>query len=319
MCCTAYWLRPRPGPYHARNAPRAGSVPEEEPPLSRVAIFTDSASDLDPAQAEASGIHVIPLLVSFGSATFKAGVDLSGPAFWDRMVAPDAPFPTTAASSPGDFKAAYEAAFADGAEAVVSIYVAGTLSGTIKSAQIARDMLPDREIHLVDSLAASMAQGILAGMGVEMAEADRPAAEIAETLESRTSDIVIYVALETLEYLKKGGRISGAQAAIGTLLSVKPIIKLKNGVVTTAERVRTRSKARERLMELITEQPVERLAILHTTSADVDAFRDEMLRRLPHLEPEAVTVDLVGASVGPHLGPGCVGAAILYKAGSAPA
>src|SRR5688500_19680012 len=98
------------------------------------------------------------------------------------MVATDAPFPTTAASSPGDFKDAYEAAFAAGAEAIVSIHVAGNLSATIKSAQIARDMLPDREIHVVDSLGASMAQGILARMGVEMAGADRPAAEIAEAL-----------------------------------------------------------------------------------------------------------------------------------------
>jgi len=287
--------------------------------LSRVAIFTDSASDLDPASAAASGIRIVPLLVNFGKDTYKAGVDLSGPAFWDRMVAPDAPFPTTAASSPGDFKEAYEAAFADGAEAIVSIHVAGTLSATIKSAQIARDMLPDREIHIVDSLGASMAEGILAEIGIEMAEADHPAAEIAETLESRAPDMLMYVALETLEYLKKGGRISGAQAAIGTLLSVKPIIKVKHGVVTTAERVRTRSKARERLIELITEQPVERLAILHTTNAEVDAFREEMLRRLPHLKPEAVSVALVGASVGPHLGPGCVGAAILYRPGGAPA
>jgi DegV family protein with EDD domain len=287
--------------------------------LSRVAIFTDSASDLDPADAAASGIHIVPLLVSFGNETFKAGVELSGPDFWVRMVAPDAPFPTTAASSPGDFKEAYEAAFADGAEAIVSIHVAGALSATIKSAQIARDMLPDREIHIVDSLGASMAEGILARIGVEMAEADHPAAEIAETLESRAPDMLMYVALETLEYLKKGGRISGAQAAIGTLLSVKPIIKVKHGVVTTAERVRTRSKARERLIELITEQPIERLAILHTTNAEVDAFREEMLRRLPHLKPEAVSVALVGASVGPHLGPGCVGAAILYRPGGAPA
>jgi len=287
--------------------------------LSRVAIFTDSASDLDPADAAASGIRVIPLLVSFGPETFRAGVELSGPAFWERMVAPDAPFPTTAASSPGDFKEAYEAAFAQGAEAIVSIHVAGTLSATIKSAQIARDMLPDREIHIVDSLGASMAEGILAKMGVEMAEADRPAAEIAETLESRAPDILIYVALETLDYLKKGGRISGAQAAIGTLLSVKPIIKVRHGEVTTAERVRTRSKSRERLIELIMEQPIERLAILHTTNADVDAFRDGMLRRLPHLTPEEVSVALVGASVGPHLGPGCVGAVVLYKAGCAPA
>ena len=287
--------------------------------MSRVAIFTDSASDLDPADAAASGIHVIPLLVSFGNETFKAGVDLNGPAFWERMLAPDAPFPTTAASSPGDFKQAYEAAFAAGAEAIVSIHVAGSLSATIKSAQIARDMLPDREIHIVDSQGASMAQGILAQMGVEMAAADRPAAEIAETLEARAPDMLMYVALETLEYLKKGGRISGAQAAIGTLLSVKPIIKVKLGVVTTADRVRTRSKVRERLIELITEAPIERLAILHTTSADVEAFRDEMLRRLPHLKSDAVSVALVGASVGPHLGPGCVGAAILYKQGAAPA
>jgi DegV family protein with EDD domain len=287
--------------------------------LSRVAIFTDSASDLDPAEAAASGIHIVPLLVSFGSETYRAGVEMSVSAFWERMVALDAPFPTTAASSPGEFKEAYEAAFAAGAEAIVSIHVAGALSATMKSAQIARDMLPDREIHIVDSLGASMAEGILARMGVEMAEADHPASEIAETLEGRAPDMVMYVALETLEYLKKGGRISGAQAAIGTLLSVKPIIKVKHGQVQTADRVRTRSKARERLIEMITEQPVERLAIVHTVARDVDAFRDEMLRRLPHLEPQDVSVSLVGASVGPHLGPGCVGAAIMYKAGSAPA
>jgi DegV family protein with EDD domain len=283
--------------------------------LSRVAIFTDSASDLDPAQAAAEGIGIVPLLVTFGSDTYKAGVEMSTAAFWERMVAPDAPFPKTAASSPGEFKEAYEAAFAAGAEAIVSIHVAGTLSGTIKSAQIARDMLPDREIHVVDSLGASMAQGILARMGVELAAEGRSAAEIAEILESRTSDIRIYLTLETLEYLKKGGRISGAQAAIGTLLSVKPIIRVRDGVVDTVDKVRTRTKARERMIELICERPIERLAILHTISPDVEAFRDAVLAQAPGgLDPADVTIDLVGASVGPHLGPGCVGAAILYKA-----
>jgi DegV family protein with EDD domain len=283
--------------------------------VARVAIFTDSASDLDPAEAAASGITIVPLLVTFGSETFKAGEELSGPAFWQRMTAPDAPFPTTAASSPGEFKEAYEAAFEAGAEAVVSIHVAGTLSGAIKSAQIARDMLPDREIHVVDSLGASMAEGILARMGIELAEADVAAEEIAAELESRAPDMRMYVALETLEYLKKGGRISGAQAAIGTLLSVKPIIAVKHGEVTTADRVRTRSKARERLLELIFERPVERIAILHTVAPDVEAFRAEVLRRLPDIDPETVTIELVGASVGPHLGPGCVGAAVMYRPG----
>jgi DegV family protein with EDD domain len=282
--------------------------------LRQVAVITDSASDLDPARAAAEGISIVPLLVTFGSDTFKAGVDMSTVEFWERMVAPDAPFPKTAAASPGDYREAYEAAFAAGAESIVLISVAGTLSGAIKSAQIARDMLPDRDIHVLDSQGASMEQGILARMAVELADEGVPAAEIAQRLESRTGDLRVYLALETLEYLKKGGRISGTQAAIGTLLSVKPIIAVMNGEVETVDKVRTRSKARERLIELITERPIERLAILHTVSPDVEAFRDEILARMPGLDASGVTIGLVGASVGPHVGPGCVGAAILYRA-----
>jgi DegV family protein with EDD domain len=283
--------------------------------LSRIAIFTDSASDLDPALAAAEGITIVPLLVNFGNQSFKAGAEMSTADFWERMVAPDAPFPTTAASSPGEFKEAYEAAFAAGADAIVSIHVANTLSGTIKSAQIARDMLPDRDIFIVDSLGASMAEGILAQFGVRLAAAGQPAAAIADVLESRAADIRIYLALETLAYLKKGGRISGAQAAIGTLLSVKPIIRVQDGVVDTVDKVRTRTKARERLIELICERPIERLSILHTMSPDVEAFRDAVLDRASGaLDPADVSIELVGASVGPHVGPGCVGAAILYRA-----
>ena len=283
--------------------------------MTRVAIFTDSASDLDPGIAAERGIGIVPLMVTFGRDSYKAGVELSTEAFWERMVAPDAPFPTTAASSPGVFKDAYEAAFAGGADAIVSIHVAGTLSGTIKSAQIARDMLPDREIHVVDSLGASMAEGILAMMGVELAAEGYSATRITEVLEARAPDMVMYVALETLEYLRKGGRISGAQAAIGTLLSVKPIIVVKHGVVETGDRVRTRAKARERLLEMICERPVERLAILNTVSPDVEAFREQVLARVPeHLDPDDVPIALVGPSVGPHLGPGCVGAVVLYRA-----
>ena len=281
--------------------------------MQRVAIFTDSASDMDPREAEASGITIVPLIVNFGPDSYKAGVDLSMDAFWERMVAPDAPFPTTAAAAPGEFKDAYEAAFAAGAEAIVSVHVAGSLSGAIKSAQIARDMLPDREIHVVDSQGASMAEGLLCLMGVELAAEDRSAAEIADTLEQRAGDMIMVVALETLEYLKKGGRISGAQAAIGTLLSVKPIILVKDGVVETADRVRTRSKARERVLEIIAEHPVERLSILHTHAPDIEAFRQAVLERVPDLDPAQVTIELVGASVGPHLGPGCVGAAVMYR------
>jgi len=283
--------------------------------MARVAVITDSAADLEPDEAAEAGISVVPLIVNFGSDSYRAGVDMSTEGFWDRMTAPDAPWPTTAASSPGDFREVYERAFSDGAEAIISIHVAGSLSGTIKSAQIAREMLGDREIHVVDSQGASRAQVILARIAVELAAAGKPPIEIAEYLAERASDLRMYVALETLEYLKKGGRISGTRAAIGTLLSVKPIISVEAGVVDQADRVRTRGKARERLIELITSRPIERLEILHTRAPDVEAFRDEVVARLDgRFDAAAVPIGLVGASVGPHVGPGCLGAAVLYEA-----
>jgi DegV family protein with EDD domain len=282
--------------------------------VSHVAIVTDSASDMDPARAAERGITIVPLEVTFGSESFKAGVDLSTDQFWQRMTAPDAPFPKTAASSPGDFKAVYDAAFAAGAEAIVSIHVAGTLSGTIKSAEVAKAMLPEREIHIVDSTGASMCEGLLAELAVGMAALGVGAAEIARVCEERRQDIAMIVALDTLEYLKRGGRISGAKAAIGTLLSVKPIIEVKDGKVEQAAQVRTRGKARETVIDMICVRPIERLAVLHTTNAEVEAFRDAIVARVPGgIDPANVTIDLVGASVGPHLGPGCVGAVALYR------
>ncbi|HET7726534.1 MAG TPA: DegV family protein [Candidatus Limnocylindrales bacterium] len=280
--------------------------------MSHVAIVTDSASDLPPEVAAAAGITVVPLVVSFGSDTFKAGVDLSTEEFWQRMTAPDAPFPTTAAASPGDFHDAYVRAFDAGADAIVSVHVAGTLSGTIKSAEVARGMLADREIHVVDSMTASMGIGLLAQLGAELASRGVAAAEIARVLEERRSAIDLYVALDTLEYLKRGGRISGARAAIGTLLSVKPIITVVDGQVETADRVRTRVKARERVLELMTQKPIERAAVLHTTNADVESFAQALMERAG-LPPSAVEVMTVGPSVGPHLGPGCVGGVLLYR------
>ena len=122
----------------------------------------------------------------------------------------------------------------------------------------------------------------------------------------------MYVSLETLEYLKRGGRISGAQAAIGTLLSVRPIIAVEDGVVDTADKPRTRAKSRERCIELICARPIERLALLHTMAPDIVEFSEEVIRR-SGVDPSTVSVSIVGASVGPHLGPGCVGAAVLYK------
>ena len=280
--------------------------------MGRVAIVTDSASDFDPARAASLGIAVVPLLVTFGNDTFSAGLDLSREDFWGKMKTPGTPFPTTAACSPGTFQLAYQKAFDEGAESIVSIHVADTLSGTIKSAQVAKQSFAGRDIEIVDSQSASMGEGMLAELGVQMAANGASAKEIASTLERRRADLQVYLALETLEFLKRGGRISGAQAAIGTLLSVKPIIEIKDSKVETTERVRTRGKARERLIELFAARPIERMSVLHTTDADVEEFADKLVAAVG-IDRSQVTIDLVGPSVGPHLGPGCVGGVALYK------
>ncbi len=282
--------------------------------MGRVAIITDSTADLSVEAAAAHGIRIVPLYVRFGDSEFQAGVDLSTAEFWARMVAPDAPFPTTAAASPGDFQAAFEAEFAAGAEAIVCVSVGAKLSATLKSAELGAQGLPGREIHLVDSASASMGVGLLTLVAAEMATAGIPAAEIAARVRARVADIDLYVALDTIEYLRKGGRLSPARAAIATVLSIKPIITVIDGLVETADKVRTRVKARARTVELLTARPVERIAFLHSGATDLDAFRTEVLARLPGgVDPAHVTTEVIGPSVGPHVGPGCVGAVVLLR------
>ncbi len=279
--------------------------------MSRVAIVTDSVSDMPPDVADQHGITVVPLTVTFGTESFRPNVDMTTAQFWERMTAPDAPFPTTAACSAGDFLAAFDAAFEGGAESVVCVNVSDQLSATIKAARIAAGMRPDREIHIIDSRSASAGIGMLAQMGARLAAEGKSGAEIAAILVDRQKDINLYVALDTLEYLKRGGRISGARAVMGSLLSFKPIITVIDGVVENAERVRSRAKARERVLELLTARPLERATVLHSTNADVEEFYARFVDR-SGLDPSLVDTLVIGASVGPHLGPGCVGAVILY-------
>jgi DegV family protein with EDD domain len=294
------------GPDAARNGDG------QEKTVGRVAVVTDSASDLSPARAARAGITIVPLLVRFGERESRAGTEMSADAFWQAMLAPGSPFPTTAAASAGDFKVAYEGAFATGADAIVCVTVGGKLSATLKSAQIARDMLPDGEIHVVDSDSASLGVGILALLAAEMAAAGSDAATIAAEIRRRVPHVELFVALDTLEYLRRGGRISGAAAAVGTILSVKPIITVRDGEVVQAERVRTRSKARARVAELLTERPIDRVGLLDGPDADVAGLRADILRRLPGFDPDAVVIETMGPSIGPHIGPGFGGGVVLH-------
>lgn len=283
----------------------------------RVAIVTDSTADLPPEIAAARGITVVPLFVSFGDEQFRAGVDLSTAAFWERMLAPDAPFPTTAASAPGTFRDAFQAAFDSGVEAVVCINISTKLSASFKSAELGAQMLPGRAVSVVDLRTASLAEGLLVLHAADLADEGRSAAEIAAAVRARLVDIDLYLALDTIEYLRKGGRLSAGRAAIATILSMKPIITVLDGAVEVIERPRTRAKARERVLELVAGRgPVERLAILYTPGEGTDpaAFRDALLARLPgEVDPSTVIVGALGASIGPHVGPRCLGAVSLHR------
>jgi DegV family protein with EDD domain len=285
--------------------------------VGHVAIVTDSTADLAPETAAAAGIRVVPLFVRFGAEEFRVGVDLTTEQFWARMLAPDAPFPTTAAPSPGTFRATFEACFAEGADAIVCPTIGSKLSATFQSATLAARALPDREIHVIDTGSTSMSTGIPAQLAAEMAAAGATGSEIAAGVRDRLSDVDLFVAVDTLEYLRKGGRLSAARAAIGTLLSVKPIITVRDGIVVMAERPRTRANARERVIELITAAPIERIAFLHTSTStheEVQAFCDRLLARVPGgIDPAHISVGLIGASTGPHLGPHLMGAAFLRR------
>lgn len=288
-----------------------------EDPLGHVAIVTDSTADLPPEAAAAAGIHVVPLYVRFGEEELRAGVDLTVPEFWDRMLSPGTPIPTTSAPSPGDFRAAFEAVFAAGADAIVCPVIGTKLSATSGSATLAAQALPEREIHVIDTGSTSMSTGIPALLAADLAAQGLSAAEVAAGVRERLPDVDLFVAVDTLDYLRKGGRLSAAQAVIGTMLSVKPIVTVIDGVVVLAERQRTRAKARARVVELVSAQPVERLAVLHTptsTAEEVAAFREALLANIPYgVDPALVSTGLIGASTGPHLGPDLMGAAFLRR------
>jgi len=283
--------------------------------MSRTAVVTDSTADLMPEVAQAAGIRVAPLIVQFGQDSFRVGVDLSTEQFWDRLLAPGAPIPSTAAPSPGVFRDIFEGCFAEGADSVVCPVIGSKLSGTFQSATVAAGLLPEREIHVIDTASTSMSTGIPALLATEMAEAGMPAAAIAEAIRDRLPDIDLVVAVDMLDYLRKGGRLSATQAAIGTLLSVKPLITVRDGLVVMAERQRTRAKARARTIELITAAPIERLAIIHTptsTADEVAAYQDALVAAIPGgIDPAAISIGLLGASTEPHLGPNLMGACFL--------
>lgn len=275
-----------------------------------VRIVTDSASDLDADEARRYGIEIVSLTIRFGTEEFVDRVDLSVEDFYARM-ATTAELPQTAAPSPGAFAEAFRRQAEAGATQIVCINLSSALSATMQSAQSAAATLPDLDIRVVDSHSITAGLGTLVIEAAKAAAAGDDADAIVAATEERISRLRVYGTLDTLENLKKGGRIGNAQALLGTMLSIKPLIDISTGVVQEAGKTRTRKKALAWLRDqVVAAGPLDHLTVIHGQAPDLDEFL-AMLRE--HADLAEVRVSTIGAVIGTHGGPRVLGVSFLVR------
>jgi DegV family protein with EDD domain len=287
-------------------------VTESELQSPSVGVVTDSSCDLPAELAERWGIEVVPLSIRFGDEEFVDREQLSTTEFWARC-ARSSELPSTAAPSPGRFEQSYRKLAEQGARSVVVITLSGALSATMQSAELAaRTVAADGiDVRVVDSRTVSLGLGTIALAAAERAAggADVDAVEQhARELVERTR---VFGALDTLENLKKGGRIGNAKALLATALSIKPIIEVADGVVEQHGKQRTRSKALAFLIDKVAsfQGRIEHLAVLHADSPDIDDF----VARLRPYADEEIVVGQIGPVIGAHAGRGTIGVAFQER------
>lgn len=275
--------------------------------MNNVRIVTDSSCDLPQDVADAAGVEIVPLTIRFGDDEFVDRLELTTSEFWARC-ARQSTLPETAAPAPGSFETVYRRLAADGADGIVVVALSGALSATLQSAELAaRNVSELVPVRVVDSRTVTLGVGTIALACARRAAdgADLDAIEtLATDLASRTR---VIGALDTLDNLKKGGRIGNAKALLATALSIKPLIEVIDGVVEQAGKQRTRAKAIASLVERV--RPfagrMEDLAVLHADCSDVDQFV-ELLRPLHDGE---IVVGEIGPVIGTHAGRGTIGVA----------
>jgi DegV family protein with EDD domain len=270
-----------------------------------VRIVTDSSCDLSQDEADRLDIAIVPLSIRFGAEEFTDRVDLSVTDFY-RKLAESEQLPETAAPSPGAFENAFRAAADTGADAVVCINLSAELSATLQSARTAAKAFDGTlDVHVVDSRSITLGLGQQVIAAAEAAKDGRTADEIVAMVEDMASRTFVIGALDTLENLKKGGRIGGAQHLLGNLLSIKPLIDVSTGRVEEAGKARTRKKALQWMANRLLQEPaVERLAVCHGEAPDLDEFLGLIASRYPR---DQVRIGLIGAVIGTHGGPRVMG------------
>ncbi len=277
--------------------------------MAKIKIVTDSACDLSPQLAEESDVTVVPLSIRFGDHEYTDRVELTPTQFWD-LCRSAKELPETAAPSPGAFAKAYDEAKEAGYDGVVVVNLSAALSGTYQSARTAADSRTDGfPVTVIDSKAVTMAQGLVVLVAADLAKSGADLNTITEAIESAISRTHVLGVLDTLDHLVKGGRVGGAKGLLGSVLSIKPILELRDGVVEEESKQRTRSRALKYLVDKIrTAGPFERVAIVHGDASDLSVVTD-MLADVD-LGTDLVISDL-GPVVGTHGGPGLIGVCYL--------
>ena len=277
-----------------------------------VHIVTDSSSDLTEEDVAELDVEIVPLSVRFGAEEFTDGLDLTITDFYRRMAEADE-LPQTSCPSPGAFEQAFLRANEAGAGAVVCVNISSDLSNTLQSAQTACDAVAGKiPVHVVDSRSVSSGLGT---MVLEAARAARAAADVdavmglVRSLIPRTH---VIAALNTLENLKKGGRIGGARAMLGSMLSMKPVIDISGGTVHEAGKPRTRKKAMHVLYERMLEAgAIDHVAVMHGGAHDIGEFLDLIAAKFPR---ESLRIGKLGAIIGTHGGAEIIGVSWLSGA-----
>jgi DegV family protein with EDD domain len=270
-----------------------------------VRIVTDSSCDLTDDEVATHGIEVVPLSIRFGQEEFEDRTDLTVEAFYDKLAASSV-LPETAAPAPGKFEAAFRRQAAAGADVVVCINLSAGLSATMQSAQNAAvEVKDDLDVRVLDSTSITSGLGTQVLLAAEAAAGGAAGDEVVALVEGLAARTHVFGALDTLDNLKKGGRIGGAQALLGSLLSIKPILDLSSGTVEEAGKSRTRRRALEALRDKVVEAgDVEHLCVTHGFAPDLD----QMLALLAEVRPlDQIRVGHIGPVIGTHGGPRVMG------------
>ena len=279
-----------------------------------VRIITDSSADLTPTEIRALNVEVVPMTVRFGDRAYLDGVDLSKAEFY-RLLAENKDYPATAQPSPEDFLTRFRAVKAAGDQAVV-LPVSGKLSGTLQSAAIAKELCEYEGIHIVDTLSASAGVHLLAGHACALRDRGATAGEIVAVLEELKPRVRIFALIDTLEYLRRGGRLSNLQAGIGTVTKLKPVISVREGAVMVVGKAFGAAAAMKQLLKFLSQHPVDNSFPAYALYSDDESRVDDFIPRLTELDllPKEVRRCSIGPTIGAHIGPGAVGMAYIETA-----